>query len=74
MKIQPRLEAGWYSINLASPDAYVNKLSTNGGLTQIRLCSKLDDNNNALANYLSVFSGNASAANRPQLVIAYYVP
>jgi hypothetical protein len=49
-------------------------LATNGGLTQIRLRFKLDDNNNALANYLSLYSGNALAANRPQLVITYYVP
>jgi len=50
-------------------------------LTQIRLRSrpssfgvKLDDNNNTIANYLSLFSGNAAAANRPQLVVEYYVP
>jgi hypothetical protein len=63
-----------YSINLTSGKGYINKLSTNGGLTQIRLRFKLDDNNNAIANYLSLFSGNATAANRPQLVITYYVP
>jgi hypothetical protein len=68
------LVGGWYSINLANPDAYINKLATSGGLTQIRLRFKLDDNNNAIANYLSLFSGNAPAANRPQLVIIYYVP
>ena len=36
---------------------------------------KLDDNNNAIANYLSLYSGNATlAADRPQLVITYIVP
>ncbi len=64
----------WYNINLTSGKAFINKLSTNSGLTQIRLRFKLDDNNNALANYLSLYSGNAPAANRPQLVITYSVP
>jgi hypothetical protein len=68
------LGGGWYSINLTSGKAYINKLSTLSGLTQIRLRFKLDDNNNAIANYLSFFSGNAPAASRPQLVIQYYVP
>ncbi len=53
---------------------YVNKLTTNGGLTQLRLRFKLDDNNNAIANFISFFSGNAGAALRPALVIEYNVP
>ncbi len=68
------LVGGWYSINLTTGKTYINKLATNGGLTQIRLRFKLDDNNNAIANYLSLFSGNAPAVSRPQLVITYYVP
>jgi hypothetical protein len=43
-------------------------------LTQIRLRFKLDDNNNNVANFLSLYSGNAGAANRPQLIVEYYVP
>ncbi len=70
----PALSSGWYSIDLTSGKAYINKLPTNGGLTQIRLRFKLDDNNNALANYLSLFSGNAPTASRPQLIVDYYVP
>jgi hypothetical protein len=35
---------------------------------------KLNNNNNAIANYLSLFSGNAPAASRPQLIIEYYIP
>jgi sugar lactone lactonase YvrE len=66
--------SNWYSLNLTSAQAFVNNLATNGGLTQIRLRFKLDDNNNAMANYLSCYSGNAPAANRPQLIIEYYVP
>lgn len=70
----PPLNDGWYSINLTSGKEYINKLSNNDGLTQIRLRFKLDDNNNTIANYLSLYSGNAATANRPQLVITYYLP
>ena len=66
---------GWYNIELTGANAFINKLATGSGLTQIRLRFKLDDNNNAVANYLSLYSGNApAAADRPQLVITYYVP
>ena len=68
------LVGGWYSINLTSAKAFVNKLGTNSGLTQLRLRFKLDDNNNAIANVLSLYSGDGVAANRPQLVITYSVP
>ena len=64
--------SGWYNINLASSKVYINKLAAGSGLTQIRLRFKLDDNNNAIANYLSLYSGNAPAASQPQLVIQYY--
>jgi hypothetical protein len=68
------LVGGWYSIDLTGAKAYVNKLATGSGLTQIRLRFKLDDNNNRIANVLSLFSGNAPAAARPQLIVTYYVP
>ncbi|MGC1375586.1 MAG: DNRLRE domain-containing protein [Anaerolineales bacterium] len=70
----PAPVGGWYSFNLTNAGPFVNKLATNSGLTQIRLRFKLDDNNNAIANYLSLYSGNAPAENRPQLIIQYYVP
>lgn len=70
----PVLVSGFYNMNLINARAYINKLATNGGLTQIRLRFRLDDNNNGVANYLSVYSGNAALADRPQLVIRYYVP
>jgi hypothetical protein len=66
--------SNWYNINLSSGEAYINKLSTASGLTQIRLRFKLDDNNNAIANNLNLYSGNADAASSPKLVITYYVP
>lgn len=71
----PSLSGGSYAINLTAGKANINKLATNNGVTQIRLGFTLDDNNNATANYLSIYSGeHATAANRPQLVITYYVP
>jgi hypothetical protein len=71
----PAPVGGWYSFNLTNAKTYINKLATGSGLTQIRLRFKLDDNNNAIANYLSLYSGNTTtAAYRPQLVITYYVP
>jgi len=70
----PTLTSGWYSLNLTPAKNVINKLTTGGGLTQIRIRFKLDDNNNAIANYLKVYSGNAGATNRPQLIIEYYVP
>ena len=63
-----------YSINLVGGKTLINKLSSNNGLTQIRLRFKLDDNNNAITNYLSLYSGNTAVANRPQLVITYTLP
>jgi len=71
---KPTPVSGWYSINLTSAKAYINKLSTNGGLTQIRLRFKMGDNNNAKANILKLYSGNATASVRPKLVVTYYIP
>jgi len=34
----------------------------------------LDDNNNSVANYLRLYSGNSTTSVRPQLVVTYYVP
>jgi predicted outer membrane repeat protein len=61
---------GWYSLNLTGGKGYINKT----GSTQLRLRYSLDDNNNSIANLLRLFSGNATATNRPQLIIEYYVP
>ncbi|GER78438.1 MAG: choice-of-anchor Q domain-containing protein [Anaerolineales bacterium] len=72
--LKPPLVGGWYSLNLTGAGNFVNKLATAGGITQVRLRFKLDDNNNAVANYLSLFSGNAPFASRPQLIVEYYIP
>lgn len=71
---QPVAINDWYSIDLTFARDWINKLSTNSGLTQIRLRFNRDDNDNAVANYLSLYSGNAPVASRPQLVITYSVP
>jgi ABC-type transport system substrate-binding protein len=70
----PALINGWYTIDLSPAKAYINKLATSAGVTQVRLRFRLDDNNNSVANYLSLYSGNAAAATRPQLILEYYVP
>ncbi len=70
----PSLSGGWYTFDLTGAGAFINKEATNGGLTQIRLRFQRDDNNNAVADYLSLYSGNAAAAKRPQLLIEYQVP
>jgi uncharacterized repeat protein (TIGR02543 family) len=65
---------GWYTIDLTAGKAYINPLAAFSGLTQFRLGFKVDDNNNTVANYLSLFSGNAPAASQPLLILQYYVP
>ncbi|MFZ5821522.1 MAG: hypothetical protein ACOYYJ_16620 [Chloroflexota bacterium] len=49
----------------------INKVD--GGLMQIPLRIKQDDNSNTVANYLNLHSENAGAASRPQWVIEYYI-
>ena len=66
---------GWYVCTtlkaLAYPYyPYINRT----GITQLRLRFQLDDDNDAVADFLRFYSGNAIAANRPILVIEYYVP
>ncbi len=62
----------WYSKSLNPLDfKHVNF----GGATQFRLRFSKDDNNDFGADFLKIFSGNALLeADRPQLVIEYYMP
>lgn len=71
---KPAPKKRWYSINLTGAKKYVNRMSAHSGLTQVRLRFKLHDNKNSVANYLSLFSGNARAADRPRLIVKYYLP
>lgn len=62
----------WYIATLsATGNSFVNRT----GISQFRLRFNLDDNNDAGADFVSFYSGNdATAGNRPQLVVQYYVP
>ncbi len=65
----------WYTLNLTCARGYINKLTTGGGVTQIRLRFKLDDNNNNVANEMNFYSGDTPfLAYRPELFIEFYVP
>jgi hypothetical protein len=61
---------GWYAAKLnAAAHPYVNLT----GITQFRLRFQKDDDNDLIADFIRYYSGNAIAANRPVLVIEYYV-
>ena len=62
---------GWYWSTLkAVAYPYVNRT----GITQFCLRFQLNDDNDSVADFIRFYSGNATAANRPVLVIEYYVP
>jgi hypothetical protein len=64
-------QQGWYHAALKSiSQTYINRT----GATQLRLRFNKDDNNDFGADYLSLYSGNAAASNRPQLIVEYYAP
>jgi predicted outer membrane repeat protein len=62
----------WYSQSLNPLDfGFIN---LDGGVTQFRLRFSKDDNNDFGADFLKLYSGNATTeADRPQLIIEYYV-
>jgi hypothetical protein len=63
--------SGWYkAIINATGRAYINK----SGVTQFRLRFKLDDNNNFVRDYVTIYSGDALTNLRPTLELNYYVP
>ena len=65
------LAGGWYAKALSPANfGFINK----AGITQFRLRFAVDDNNNHVADYLKLYSSNAPAGSRPQLVIKYTVP
>lgn len=62
---------GWYSATWTSRIIpYINM----NGLTQLRLRFNKSNNNNFRADYMKFYSGEVSSANRPQLIIYYYLP
>jgi comEA protein len=63
--------SNWYSALVNNTGrVYINRTST----TQFRLAFTTDDDNDNGADLIKFYSGDAAAANRPQLVIQYYVP
>ena len=67
--------SGWYSAVINTGLGHINKVTTNGGLTQFRLYFNLKSNNNHIADYMKFLSGNyTTVTSRPQLIITYYVP
>ncbi len=64
--------SNWYSQSLLPDDHQFVNL---GGVTQFRLRFAKDDNNDFGADFLKVFSGNAiNEADRPQLIVEYFIP
>jgi CSLREA domain-containing protein len=63
--------SNWYSALVNNTGrVYINRTGT----TQFRLAFTIDDNNDNAADLIKFYSGDAAAANRPQLVIQYYAP
>jgi hypothetical protein len=66
-----KLYAGWHKAVLnTGAYPYINLK----GRTQLRLRFLLDDNNDNGADILKLYSGNAIKANRPKLIVKYYIP
>jgi hypothetical protein len=60
----------WYTQTLNPLDFdFVNR----GGTTQFRLRFNKDDNNDFGADFLKIFSANASTGSQPQLIIEYVI-
>jgi hypothetical protein len=69
--LNPNPVSGWFSARFnTGGKLYVNRTGT----TQLRLYFSVDDNNNNIADFIRFYSGNASAGDRPKLLITYYVP
>ena len=67
------LAGGWYfgTLNSSAASTLVSKTAN----TQLRLRFTKDDDNNKVANYLRLFSGNSTtSANRPILIVYFYLP
>jgi hypothetical protein len=67
----PNPVSGWYNARFNNGGKlYINRT----GVSQLRLYFSVDDNNNNVADFIRFFSGNASAADRPKLLIQYQLP
>ena len=63
--------SGWYRATFKS---VVFPLVNRVGATQFRLRFTVDDNDDRAADYLAFYTGDSTAANRPDLIITYYLP
>ncbi len=63
--------SGWYRATLKS--AVFPQVNRTGS-TQFRLRFTVDDNDDRAADYLAFYTGDSTAANRPDLIITYYLP
>lgn len=67
----PGTGPSWYSVKLKATNlTFINKY----GVTQFRLRFSKDDDDDLSADYIKFFSGEAIDANRPKLIITYFVP
>ncbi len=65
------LTSVWYAAEISNASlVFINKY----GFTQFRLRYTLDDNDDMNTDHLKFFSGESINANRPRLVITYFVP
>lgn len=65
------LTYSWYAAQLSNANLLlINK----AGVTQFRLLFSKDDNDDRGADLMKFFSGNSVDANKPELIISYYVP
>ena len=67
----PATSSAWYSATLKAENlGFISKV----GVTQFRLRFEKEDDNDLSAGYIKFFSGNASDADQPMLIITYFVP
>ena len=65
------LTSVWYTTQLDGNNLrFINRY----GVTQFRLRYALDDDDDLSADHLNFFSGQAADANRPRLIVTYFVP
>jgi hypothetical protein len=67
----PQVDGMWYRATLnAAARGCISPTST----TQYRLRFNIDDNNNHIADYLKLYSGDATSTYPPQLAVQYHLP
>jgi hypothetical protein len=65
------LTSSWYAAELGSANLpFINKF----GVTQFRLFFSKDDNDDQGSDYIKFYSGNWIEAEKPELMVTYYVP